>query len=184
MVRVLAGEHCGTGVAVSRSGKVVTAAHVVEGQTRVQVAFPDGRTAEAAVLNANLNADIALLAIEGLDTVPTATIGDSLALRPGDDVAVVGYHDPVADGPEPALTPGTVSIFREGGGFTIIVTSCGVNPGDSGAPMVDRKGEVIGIVTSRAEETADGRPLQNIGFAVASHDVKRILGRLLMSLRR
>jgi serine protease Do len=159
VVGTCSGQFSGTGFMVGPT-TLVTAAHVVEGASDVQVSFDD-TPVEAAVTGIDSSLDLAVL------TVPAQRSRHvfDLAQRdpnPGNRVAVIGYP---FDEPK-SLTEGTISgldrtITTEGGTFTgLIQTDAAINPGNSGGPLVNSKGEVVGVAD------AIRRHAQGIGFAV------------------
>ncbi len=164
------GRHIGTGVVVTESGVILTNYHVVAGARRVEVRFHDGHTAEAAVLQAVPEKDLAILQPKSIpDDLPPATLGSSRELAPGSEVVAVGF--PFGIGP--SVTAGVVSgLDRQ---FVspdekqqldkLIQFDAAANPGNSGGPLVNMKGEVVGIVTAILNPNQSGNFL-GIGFAI------------------
>ncbi|MBO4123182.1 trypsin-like peptidase domain-containing protein [Cupriavidus gilardii] len=164
------GRHIGTGVVVTESGVIITNYHVVAGARRVEVRFHDGHTAEAALLQAVPEKDLAILQPKSIpDDLPPATLGSSRELAPGSEVVAVGF--PFGIGP--SVTAGVVSgLDRQ---FVspddkqrldkLIQFDAAANPGNSGGPLVNMKGEVVGIVTAILNPNQSGNFL-GIGFAI------------------
>ena len=164
------GRHIGTGVVVPESGVILTNYHVVAGARRVEVRFHDGHTTEAAVLQAVPEKDLAILQPKSIpDDLPPATLGSSRELAPGSEVVAVGF--PFGIGP--SVTAGVVSgLDRQ---FVspdekqqldkLIQFDAAANPGNSGGPLVNMKGEVVGIVTAILNPNQSGNFL-GIGFAI------------------
>ncbi|WP_064575250.1 S1C family serine protease [Cupriavidus gilardii] len=164
------GRHIGTGVVVTESGVILTNYHVVAGARRVEVRFHDGHTAEATVLQAVPEKDLAILQPRSIpDDLPPATLGSSRELAPGSEVVAVGF--PFGIGP--SVTAGVVSgLDRQ---FVspdekqqldkLIQFDAAANPGNSGGPLVNMRGEVVGIVTAILNPNQSGNFL-GIGFAI------------------
>jgi S1-C subfamily serine protease len=157
----------GAGVVINAQGSVLTALHVVEGGTVLQVRFADGTPANAKIANRLPENDIAVLGVDRLPevTVPAVMSGGA---RVGDAVFPVG--NPL--GLRGSLTAGVVSALdrstRIEGGRTLrrlIQFDAAVNPGNSGGPLLDRDGQVIGIVTALANPSRQPYFI-GIGFAV------------------
>jgi putative serine protease PepD len=159
----------GTGFVVDNAGHIVTAAHVVDGASSVTVKLQDGTTRDATVLGKDDATDIAVLKIDasGL-TLHPLKLGSSSSIGVGEPVAAVG--DPF--GYDRSISTGIVSgvdrTISAPNGFTVahaIQTDAAVNPGNSGGPVLNANGEVIGIVDQIA---TDGSAQQSsgVGFAV------------------
>jgi putative serine protease PepD len=159
----------GTGFVVDGKGHIVTAAHVVDGASSISVKFQDGTTRTAKVLGTDNATDVAVLSVDpsGLTLHPLA-LGSSASLSIGDEVAAIG--DPFTY--DRSLSTGVVSgldrTISAPNGFTVahaIQTDAALNPGNSGGPVLDASGRVIGIVdqiaTNGSSETSSG-----VGFAV------------------
>jgi putative serine protease PepD len=171
----------GTGFVVDGKGHIVTAAHVVQGASSISVKFQDGTTRTAKLLGTDEATDVAVLSVDasGLTLHPLA-LGSSAALGIGDQVAAIG--DPFTY--ERSLSTGIVSgldrTISAPNGFTVahaIQTDAALNPGNSGGPVLDASGQVIGIVdqiaTNGSSDTSSG-----VGFAVPIDLVKSELGQL------
>jgi putative serine protease PepD len=171
----------GTGFVVDGKGHIVTAAHVVDGASSISVKFQDGTTRTARLLGTDNATDVAVLSVDasGL-TLHPLTLGSSAALDIGDEVAAIG--DPFAY--ERSLSTGIVSgldrTISAPNGFTVahaIQTDAALNPGNSGGPVLDAGGKVIGIVdqiaTNGSSQTSSG-----VGFAVPIDLVRSELAQL------
>jgi S1-C subfamily serine protease len=171
----------GTGFIVSPDGFIVTNWHVVEGASRIRVTTSEDppRTFEARVVGGDASADLAVLKVEatGLPTVP---LGSSRDLQLGQRVVAIGYALALEGGPtvtagivsalgrvvearDPACDPAVcgqdqVRTYRD-----VIQTDAAINPGNSGGPLVNMRGEVVGINTAGIQAGA----AENIGFAIA-----------------
>jgi putative serine protease PepD len=159
----------GTGVVASETGVILTALHVVSGGGAVRVTFADGTRAAATVEASDPDNDIAALAVAGLPPVLVpATIGNSGRLAVGDAVVAVGNQL----GMTSSATAGVVSGLDRAAAGTdgtrlggLIQFDAAVNPGSSGGPLVNTRGETIGIVVALANPTKAGTFI-GIGFAV------------------
>ena len=175
VVQIIAGSGSGSGFIVDEDGLVVTNEHVVDGARSVRVWLTNGRSYEGDVLERDETADLALVQIGGGGSFDGMLVGDPDRVRVGDDVLALGF--PLADriGTDLTVTRGIISSTRTVNGVELLQTDAAVNPGNSGGPLVNRDGEVIGVNTSRIEETDSGRPVDNIGFAVSVSELERRL---------
>jgi len=166
----------GSGVLISQDGKVMTAAHVVQTADEVKVEFGTGETIAARVLTSEPAADVALLQ---LDRVPpkavTAKLADSDAAEVGDEVFVVGA--PI--GMTHTLTVGYISARRNPNKFysglsrsEFFQTDAAINEGNSGGPMFNMRGEVIGIVSHILSKSGGS---EGLGFVVTSNLARKLL---------
>ncbi len=175
----------GSGVIIDKDGYVLTNAHVVSGATKVRVKLYDGREFDAEVKGIDERSDLAVIKIEAKG-LPIAKLGDSDELKIGSWVVAIGNPFGFAiENPEPTVTIGVVSALhrhlpalgrRQKSLDDLIQTDAAINPGNSGGPLVNLKGEVIGINT--AIITTSGG-YQGLGFAVPINKAKRILDKLL-----
>jgi len=159
----------GSGVVIERDGQVLTNAHVIDGAASLVVTLDSGARTPARVLGMDTVTDLALLRIEAPTPLPVARLGDSSALRVGEEVVAIG--NPM--GLEQTMTRGIVSgLNRILPGLAeqpMIQTDAPINPGNSGGPLVDRCGAVVGINTFISEEA------NSIGFALPINAGKAIL---------
>ncbi len=160
-----------TGVVIDRAGFLLTNQHVVEGATAVRVHLADGRDLPAELLGGDAATDVALLRVDGID-VPPARLGDSESLRVGQIVLAVGYALGLPGGP--TVSTGVVSALGRplpGSDFIfegLIQTDAAVNPGNSGGPLADLSGAVIGVNAAMMPFA------QGVGFAIPIHAARRI----------
>ncbi len=169
----------GSGFIISSDGYVVTNSHVVNGASRVEASLPDGRTFLAHTLGDDPATDIAVLKIEG-ENLATMAFGESDKLQVGQIAIAIG--NPF--GFQYSVTAGVVSALgrslRSQNGRLIddvIQTDAALNPGNSGGPLVDSHGRVIGV------NTAVILPAQGLCFAVASNLAKFVVGKLILEGR-
>ncbi len=161
-------EGLGSGVIVRADGYILTNNHVVAGTDQLEVQLSDGRRKPAAIIGTDPETDLAIIRIEG-NQYPVAQLGDSEAIRVGDWVLAIGSPF----GLEQTVTAGIISaknrvqgIVGEGEGFEdFLQTDAAINPGNSGGPLVNLRGEVVGINT--AIESRSGGS-NGIGFAIPS----------------
>jgi len=166
----------GSGVVISTDGKILTAAHVVQAADQIEIEFEDGQKVRAQVTASYPRADIAILQLDfprpGL--VP-AKLGDSESVQVGDDVFVIG----APYGLSHSLTVGHISgkhMSKESiAGISkveVFQTDAAINQGNSGGPMFNMAGEVIGIVSQILTNSGG---FQGVGFAVTSNVARRLL---------
>lgn len=179
VVAIAAGDRTGSGFVVDAHGHVVTNAHVVGGDERVEVTI-GGRTMGARVRGVEPSVDVAVLSLDGgpVDAPPLA-FGDAPSLRVGDPVVAIGSPF----GLQGSLSTGVVSGLRRQidspNGFAItgvIQTDAALNPGNSGGPLLDPSGRVVGVATQIATE---GGRNEGIGFAVPADVVRRTVERII-----
>ncbi len=166
----------GSGVIVSRDGHILTNNHVVQGADKLQVVLSDDRKFEAKVIGTDPKADIAVLKIEASGLTP-ALIGDSSMMQVGDWVIAIGSPFGLSQ----TVTSGIVSAtHREEFGITayddFIQTDAAINPGNSGGPLLNLRGEVIGINTAIASRSG---AFNGVGFAIPSNTADSIMKSIL-----
>jgi serine protease Do len=152
----------GSGVIFNSNGWILTNHHVVDGADQLTVRLTDGRTFPATVYGTDTLTDLAIVKIDATG-LPTATLGDSSSLQPGQQVIAIGnplgeYTNSVTTGVVSGLNR---SIDISGGALDdLIQTDAAINPGNSGGPLLDASGNVVGI------NTAEAGSAQGIGFAI------------------
>ncbi|MEM9403493.1 MAG: trypsin-like peptidase domain-containing protein [Pseudomonadota bacterium] len=169
-------EGIGSGVIIDEHGHVMTAAHVVQSADLVQVEFVDGFETTAAIIYSDPARDVSLLKLDELpDGMTWSAVGNSDSVRTGDEVFVIGA--PL--GLSHTLTTGVISSRRpaapdESSGLLaeVLQTDASINQGNSGGPLYNTKGEIIGIV-SHIRSSSGGS--QGLGFAVAINDASKTL---------
>ena len=151
----------GSGAVIRRDGMILTNAHVVGSARQVQVGLADGRKVAGTVLGRDAGLDVAVVRIP-VNDVPVAPLGNSDQLQVGQIAIAVG--NPL--GLERTVTTGVISALnrpgRTLGGETFIQTDAAISPGNSGGPLVDSRGAVIGINTAELL----GQGVQGLGFAI------------------
>lgn len=162
----------GSGFLIREDGLMVTNAHVVEGAERIQVKLADGRRFQGKLVGIDNRVDLALVTIEGVKSLPVLSLGDSNRLRVGEFVLALGHPF----GLEQTVSFGIVSrkgapLTAAAPGFDFIQTDASVNPGNSGGPLVNMAGEVVGVNSMAARGGS-------IGFAIPVNLVKALLPQL------
>jgi serine protease Do len=171
----------GSGVVVGAAGYILTSAHVVNGAEVITVTFAGdpGKSYSGSVVGLDKGADLALIKIEGKKGLVCARLGDSSKLRAGDWAIAVGSPAGLAQ----AVTVGVISApsqklpAGQGTYVDVIQTDAAINPGNSGGPLLNIRGEVIGINT--ASYSAKGE-FAGIGFAIPVNRAKELLSGLNM----
>jgi len=181
-------EATGTGFVVSTSGEIVTNAHVVDGASSITVKLADGTTRAARLVGKDESSDLALLRIDaGGLRLKALTLADSAKVEVGDATAAIG--NPY--GLDRTLTTGVVSAVHRTieapNGFSIsdaIQTDAALNPGNSGGPLLDSSGRVVGVNSQIYTDSQSTGPSSSsggntgLGFAVPSNTVAKVLDAL------
>jgi putative serine protease PepD len=172
------GQSTGTGVIVSSDGEILTNAHVVEGATDIRVRLAgETEPREATLLASDPGNDLALLRMSG-DDFDAAVFADPDSVRIGDEVVAIGFALGL-DG-DPSVTLGIVSALDRtigtDGAFLngLIQTDAAISSGNSGGPLVNARGEVVGINTAVARDTATSAAT-NVGFAISAGEVLPVI---------
>ena len=164
----------GSGFVISEDGYIVTNNHVIDGADEISIEFPDGKVLDATVVGADPVVDIAVLKVDAGEPLPFVSFGDSDTARVGDWVLAVG--NPLGQGF--SVTAGIVSArSRELSGTydDFIQTDAAINRGNSGGPLFNMDGEVIGVNT--AILSPNGGSI-GIGFSMASNVVSKVVDQL------
>ena len=175
------GSTTGTGVIMSQGGYIVTNCHVVEGAETITVLLTDERSFQATLVGADTISDLAVLHINAENLTP-AEFGDSSVLRVGDSVAAIG--DPLGTEFRGTMTNGIVSAINRdvttgGRTLTLIQTNAALNSGNSGGPLINCYGQVVGINTLKIGAFTDDAGVEGLGFAIPSTTVKEIVEQLV-----
>ena len=175
------GSSTGTGVILSENGYIVTNCHVVADAQRIEVYLSDGRTLQASLVGLDAISDLAVLLVTA-DNLVAAELGDSTALRVGDTVVAIG--DPLGIELRGTMTDGIVSAINRDvdvGGRTmnLIQTNAALNSGNSGGPLINCYGQVIGINTMKIGDSMSSAGVEGLGFAIPSTTVKDIVNQLI-----
>jgi len=177
-------EALGSGFVLDKEGHIVTNYHVIDGATLIEVRFSNDDTLKATLVGSDPSTDVALLKVDASARALTPlALADSDRIKVGDAVVAIG--NPF--GLERTVTAGIVSALQRAvkapNGYSIdhvIQTDAPINHGNSGGPLLNTRGDVIGI-TSQIETGGSGDGNVGIGFAVPSNTVKSVIGQLLAS---
>ena len=175
------GSSTGTGVVLTKNGYLVTNSHVVEGAQAISVQLTDERVFTAMLVGADEISDLAVLYIDTQDLTP-ADFGDSESLEVGDTVTAIG--DPLGVEFRGTYTDGIVSAINrnvdmDGRTMTLIQTNAALNSGNSGGPLINCHGQVVGINTMKIGAFTDSAGVEGLGFAIPSATVKAIVDQLI-----
>ena len=168
----------GSGFIINNNGTILTNAHVVAGAEKVTVTLKDGRTFEGRVMGRDSVTDVAVVKVDA-QNLPIVKVGDSQALQPGETAIAIG--NPL--GLDNTVTEGIISATGRSSGqvgipdqrVNFIQTDAAINPGNSGGPLLNQRGEVIGI------NTAIIQGAQGLGFAIPINTAQRISDQLIAS---
>ena len=171
----------GTGVVLTSDGFIVTNAHVVEGAGQIRVLLSDQRYLDAQLVGCDSLSDLAVLYVEAEDLIP-AVFGDSDQTRVGDTVVAIG--DPLGIELRGTMTDGIISAINrdvEVGGrvMSLLQTNAALNSGNSGGPLINSYGQVIGINTMKVGDYVSTAGVEGLGFAIPSTTVKTIVDQLI-----
>ena len=171
----------GSGFIISADGYVVSNYHVVEGASKLSVIMADSKEYAAELVGFDANSDISVLKIDAAD-LPFVKLGSSDKLAVGDQVAAIG--NPLGELTS-TLTVGYVSakdrtISTEGTYINMIQTDAAINSGNSGGPLFNMQGEVVGITTAKMTGTSgSGATIEGLGFAIPIDDVADMITQLI-----
>ena len=171
----------GTGVILSEQGYIVTNAHVVEDALSVTIQLTDNRTFEASLVGSDEITDLAVLHINAEGLIP-AQFGDSSVLRVGDTVCAIG--DPLGVEFRGSFTDGIISAINrdvavDGRTMNLIQTNAALNSGNSGGPLINCYGQVIGINTMKIAVFTNRSGVEGLGFAIPSTMVKDVVDQIV-----
>ena len=175
------GSSTGTGVVLSANGYLVTNYHVIRQALAINVTLTDERELRATLVGEDPVSDLAVLRVDAEDLTP-AQFGDSDGVRVGDSVVAIG--DPLGVELRGTMTDGIVSAISrdvqvDGRVMNLIQTNAALNSGNSGGPLINRFGQVIGINTMKIGTFADSSGVEGLSFAIPSATVKEIVNQLL-----
>ncbi len=167
----------GSGIIVDPRGYIITNQHVIDGEQDLKIIYADGSNAAASVVGVDTASDIAVLKVEG--KVPAvAQFGDSSKLEPGQVAIAIG--SPLGDF-RGTVTVGIVSGLnrRVGKQQGLIQTDAAINNGNSGGPLINSLGQVIGINTLVVRSTNEGNVAEGLGFAIPSNTARDVMAQLI-----
>lgn len=169
----------GSGVIFDAQGHIITNSHVVDGATQIDVIFQDGSKASAQLVGSDTVSDLAVLQVNG--NVPAyLPLGDSDALKLGETVIAIGsplgnYRGSVTVGVVSGLNRSVAGTGQEG----LIQTDAAINHGNSGGPLINLAGQVIGINTLVVRDTTGGDVAEGLGFSIPSNIVSHVAQQLM-----
>jgi S1-C subfamily serine protease len=176
----------GTGMIIDAQGHILTNNHVVRGATKIEVRLASGKWCLAKLIGADPETDLAVIRISDQVTLPHVVFGDSDILEEGDLVATVGYMRRIWETSMPRLTPtvfGGIIMAAKPHGITFcsvcpnyFSTDFGNNWGNSGAIVLNRLGEVVGVDVAIMTQSNDARSL---GFAIPSNTAVNIVEKMI-----
>lgn len=170
----------GSGVVVVDSGIILTNYHVIAGAKKLKVTFYDGMESGASVLASQPEKDLAVIKAQTIpDDLPAATLGSSQNLAPGDEVVAVGFPFGIGPSVSAGVVSGLDRVFVSPEGKQnfahLIQFDAAANPGNSGGPLVNMNGEVVGIVTAILNPAKTGT-FVGIGFATTIESAGNAVG--------
>jgi serine protease Do len=174
VVRIETGEASGSGVIISRTGHVLTSNHVVSDISLVRITLMSGEQYDGVIVARDEACDLAIVAIiaDRSDFV-AAQVGSSENITVGQEVLAIGFALGLKG--QATLSRGVVSAMRNIDGRDYIQTDAPVNPGNSGGPLVNLKGQIIGIVTAKYV----GEGVEGMGLAVPIDEAKTLINSLI-----
>ncbi|MEY8442173.1 trypsin-like peptidase domain-containing protein [Lactobacillaceae bacterium 24-114] len=177
----------GSGVIYKKSGNsayIVTNNHVVSGSSALQVILSNGKKVNATLVGADAATDLAVLKINSANVDTVAEFGNSNSIAAGQDVLAIGspmgseYANTVTKGIISA-TNRTLKTSTDGTMTSVIQTDAAINSGNSGGPLINMAGQVIGINSMKLASNNDGSSVEGMGFAIPSNEVVKIINQLI-----
>ena len=170
VVRIETPEGSGSGIIISRTGYVLTNNHVVEGAHLIQITLTSGEKYDGIVVARNVDKDLAIVGIIADRTnFAEAVLDSSEAIIIGEEVVAIGYSLGLEG--QVTFTKGIISATRKTDGYRYIQTDAAINPGNSGGPLVNLKGEIIGVNTAKYV----GEGIEGMGLAIAINEAKTLI---------
>lgn len=172
----------GSGFVFDKKGHIITNAHVVEGATKVVITFLDGRSYNAEIVGVDTSTDVAVIKVNAdLSLLHPLSLGDSSNLQVGEPIAAIGNPFGLSG----SMTSGIISqlgrLLPSESGFSIpdvIQTDAAINPGNSGGPLLNMRGEIVGINTAIQSATGE---FTGVGFAVPSQTLAKVVPNLIQN---
>ena len=170
----------GTGIVFTEDGYIITNTHIISGCDGARAAFPDGKVYDLSLVGSDTASDISVLKMEGRG-FPYAVFGASDSLRVGDQVVAIG--NPLGEAYSGTMTDGIISainrsVSNNGHSMTLLQTNAALNEGNSGGPLINRCGQVIGITNMKIMSVYTST-VEGIGFAIPSAVVKQVADQLI-----
>ncbi|MCA1554046.1 MAG: trypsin-like peptidase domain-containing protein, partial [Chloroflexi bacterium] len=185
--RTRQGQAMGTGVIIDQQGHIITNDHVIQGAQKLEVVFDNGDKSEAKLVGTDPFSDLAVLQVAGKPMPAVAELGDSSSLQLGEPVIAIGsalgdLKDTVTLGVVSGLNrqmQANNSSLVEGEG--LIQTDAAINHGNSGGPLVNVRGQIIGINELVVTSSPNGDVAQGLGFAIPANTLKRVAAQLMQN---
>jgi len=162
----------GSGFIINKEGFILTNSHVVKGSDKIKVTLKDGRSFEAKSIGQDQTLDLAVIKIDSHD-LPTVKLGNSQNIRPGEWVIAIGNPYGFSNTVTAGIISGIGRNLEDLGKRDLIQTDAPINPGNSGGPLLNAKGEVIGVNVAIVAQA------QGIGFAIPINEAKDVLEDLI-----
>jgi serine protease Do len=181
VVSIVGDQSTGTGIIFDSRGYILTNYHVVEGNTTIEVRLQDGRHYEAALVGEDEKSDLAVLKVEGTG-FQAAEFGDSDALQVGDVAVAIG--DPLGVTLHGTMTDGIISAINrnvtvDGRVMTLIQTNAALNAGNSGGPLLNSAGQVVGINNMKMISLYSS--VEGLGFAIPMNIAKPLVDEIIQN---
>lgn len=163
---------------------MVTNNHVVSGSSAVQVILSSGKTVDAQIVGTDEATDLAVLKINAADVTTVAKFGNSNDIKAGQDVLAIGspmgseYANTVTKGIISA-TKRTIKASDSSVATNVIQTDAAINSGNSGGPLINMAGQVIGINSMKLASSTDGTSVEGMGFSIPSNEVVQVINQLV-----
>lgn len=179
----------GSGVIYKKSGDtayIVTNNHVVSGASALQVIMSNGKKVEAQLVGTDATTDLAVLKINAANVKTVASFGNSNDIKAGQDVLAIG--SPMGSEYANTVTKGIISApkrtisassSQSGTSTTVIQTDTAINAGNSGGPLINMAGQVIGINSMKLASDSQGTSVEGMGFSIPSNEVVRVINQLV-----
>jgi 2-alkenal reductase len=173
-----AGGGSGSGVIIDQAGYIVTNYHVVQGARRLEVIFAHGGDVSAQLIGGSPEFDLAVLKVDAAQVPAVATFGDSAELKQGERVAAIGS---ALGGFRNTVTSGVVSAHNRilGNQRGLLQTDTAINHGNSGGPLVNLAGEIVGINVMVLRGNISGDVTEGLGFSIPSNTAKIVAKQLI-----
>lgn len=170
----------GSGFVYDDEGRIITNYHVIEGASIIQVTFLDGNITDASTVGEDIYSDLAVIKVDpDVTTLYPVVLGDSSNLTAGEPVAAIGNPFGLSDTITEGIVSATGRTLNATGGYAIvdiIQVDAAINPGNSGGPLVNFKGQVVGVNTAIISSTGT---FAGVGFAIPSDTIKREIDSLI-----
>lgn len=175
----------GTGIIMSEDGFILTNQHIIDGTDKATVILPDGTEANATLVGEDAQMDLAVLKVEA-SGLHAAEFGDSSGLAVGDSVFAIG--NPLMDSLSGTLTNGIVSaidrsVSNNGHPMTLIQTNVALNEGNSGGPLFNMYGQVVGVTNMKMSNPYSDVTVEGLGFAIPTTTIKAVTDQLIATGR-